>query len=99
MNFPKRFKEFFAATVAAATPIKDTTDDEDVISNMIDPQEELREKCALTHRITLLYEKLMECNDRVNSKSKTMETCEEQLFDYIHAIDHCAANALFSRLK
>lgn len=44
-------------------------------------------------------EKYEGCNNRVNSRSKTTETCTEELFDYLHALDHCVTETLFSRLK
>ncbi|XP_075167172.1 cytochrome b-c1 complex subunit 6, mitochondrial-like [Haematobia irritans] len=99
MDILKNFQQKFFASIHAAKPVMESNeDDADAASNAIDPQEELREKCGETHRITKLYEMLQECNDRVNSKTKTMETCEQELFDYIHAIDHCVAKTLFSRL-
>lgn len=44
-------------------------------------------------------EKLQECNDRVNSRSQTLETCTEELFDFLHCVDHCAAKDIFKQLK
>lgn len=46
-----------------------------------------------------LYSKYTECNDRVNSRSKTTEVCAEELIDYLHELDHCVAHSLFSKLK
>lgn len=63
------------------------------------PQETLREKCKSEPKIENLIGKLQECNDRVNGKQRTTETCEEELFDYIHALDHCVAKTLWSKLK
>jgi hypothetical protein len=36
-----------------------------------------------------LKEKLEVCTARVNSKPGTAETCEEELFDFMHCVDHC----------
>jgi len=66
---------------------------------MVDPQQELREKCSKEPHAAHLLERYQECNNRVNSRSKTTETCTEELFDYIHALDHCVTKTLFSRLK
>lgn len=43
--------------------------------------------------------KFIECNDRVNSRSKTTETCAEELVDYVSELDHCVSHHLFSKLK
>lgn len=56
-----------------------------------DPHETLREQCGATHHCQALSEKLEQCNDRVNSKKKTTETCIEELYDYIHCVDHCVS--------
>ncbi|XP_055641063.1 cytochrome b-c1 complex subunit 6, mitochondrial [Toxorhynchites rutilus septentrionalis] len=67
--------------------------------DIIDPQTVLREKCAQEGHATHLYEKYQACNDRVNSRSQTTETCVEELFDYMHELDHCVNKTLFSKLK
>lgn len=58
-----------------------------------------QEKCRELPAAKTLAEKLEECNNRVNSRSRTTENCTEELFDLIHAIDHCVTKDLFSRLK
>lgn len=58
-----------------------------------------QEQCKSKGNIDALYNKYQACNDRVNSRSKTTETCIEELFDYIHELDHCVAHSLFSKLK
>ena len=59
----------------------------------------LQEKCSEDHHIKPFLEKLHSCNDRVNSRSQTTETCVEELFDYLHHLDHCVQQSLFSKLK
>ncbi|KAG4069860.1 hypothetical protein HA402_009567 [Bradysia odoriphaga] len=67
---------------------------------MVCPQEKLREVCRTKdHHVSELLEKYNACNERVNAKTKTSETCEEELFDYIHALDHCVSKTLWSKLK
>ncbi|CRL05856.1 CLUMA_CG019134, isoform A [Clunio marinus] len=66
---------------------------------LVDPQQELREKCSQEPHASKLYEKFQTCQDRVNSRTKTAETCQEELFDYLHALDHCVTKTLFTRLK
>lgn len=49
---------------------------------------EFQEKCATESHAAHLLERYQECNNRVNSKSKTTETCTEELFDYLHVSSH-----------
>jgi len=64
-----------------------------------DPYETLRTQCRATAKCTTLGEKLQSCNDRVESRSKTAETCMEEVIDFFHCVDHCAAKTLFDHLK
>lgn len=59
----------------------------------------LQEKCGERPKIAAYYEKFQTCNDRVNSRAKTEETCAEELFDYMDALNNCVAETLFSKLK
>ncbi|KAJ8895412.1 hypothetical protein PR048_000744 [Dryococelus australis] len=72
---------------------------EDEPEDLVDPQETLRDHCREQKSCVALKEKLDECNDRVNSRSKTTEMCSEELFDFMHCVDGCAAKRLFSFLK
>ena len=58
-----------------------------------------QENCGKLTKISGLYDKYQACNDRVNSKKNTTETCTEELFDYIGELDSCVAKTLFSKLK
>lgn len=58
-----------------------------------------QEQCGKRPKIAGFYEKLQTCNDRVNSRTKTEETCAEELFDYMDALNDCVAETLFSKLK
>ena len=66
---------------------------------LVDPQKQLREKCAKKAKCVTMQEKLTTCNDRVNSTPETEETCLEELIDYVECVDHCVAEKLFSLLK
>jgi ubiquinol-cytochrome c reductase subunit 6 len=67
---------------------------------LVDPGVVLKEKCSATDKHTVqLKARLEECNNRVSGKSQTSETCTEELFDYLHALDHCVSQRLFSQLK
>ncbi|KAJ9588898.1 hypothetical protein L9F63_017776 [Diploptera punctata] len=63
--------------------------------DLVDPQQTLREQCHEERKCTALHEKYMACNDRVNSRSKTTELCNEELFDYLHCVDACVTKSLF----
>ena len=66
-----------------------------LLSVVKDPQEKLRERCSEKSECAQLLEKMNNCNDRVNSKSKTSETCMEELIDYMHCVDHCVRIIFF----
>ncbi|PZC83498.1 cytochrome b-c1 complex subunit 6, mitochondrial [Helicoverpa armigera] len=66
---------------------------------MVDAQTHLREVCSQKPDAQSHWAKYQECNDRVNSRSQTTETCEEELIDYLHVLDHCVTKDLFKRLK
>ncbi|NEU33325.1 hypothetical protein GN156_21795, partial [bacterium LRH843] len=38
-------------------------------------------------------------NARVLSKKQTSEQCVEELYDFLHCVDHCVSKTLFSHLK
>ena len=60
----------------------------------MDPATAIKEACAENH-CTAYKAKLDECNDRVRSKNKTTETCFEEILDFYHCVDHCAAQDVF----
>lgn len=66
---------------------------------LVDPQKVLREQCSQEEKCSNLQQKLTTCNNRVNSRSHTEETCLEELVDYVQCVDHCVAKTLFSKLK
>lgn len=78
---------------------KDQVNTEPEEEEIVCPQETLRGKCQEEPKIEGLFTRYTECNDRVGAKTKTNETCEEELFDYIHALDKCVAKTLWSKLK
>ncbi|XP_017755571.1 PREDICTED: cytochrome b-c1 complex subunit 6, mitochondrial [Eufriesea mexicana] len=66
---------------------------------LIDPQKVLRERCSKQSTCADLQKQLDTCNNRVNSKTQTEETCMEELLDYVECVDHCVAKTLFSKLE
>lgn len=54
-----------------------------------DPLEIVRNKCVEAENCLSTQERLEECETRVGSRSSTQEDCTEELFDFLHARDHC----------
>ncbi len=65
---------------------------------LVDPAVEIKAHCAEEH-CSKYKARLDECNDRVNSKTKTTETCLEEVMDFYHCVDHCAGPKIFAKLK
>ncbi|TKR57918.1 hypothetical protein L596_030558 [Steinernema carpocapsae] len=63
----------------------------------VDQLQQFREQCE--SHVASFKARLEECNDRVNSRSNTEEVCVEEMVDYIHHLDHCAAPKAFAALK
>ncbi|XP_051868112.1 cytochrome b-c1 complex subunit 6, mitochondrial isoform X1 [Pristis pectinata] len=66
---------------------------------LVDPITTIREQCEQNEKCVQLRSRLDTCTERVNSRSQTEETCTEELFDFLHARDHCVAEQIFSKLK
>ncbi|CAI2348666.1 unnamed protein product [Caenorhabditis sp. 36 PRJEB53466] len=63
----------------------------------VDQLTQFRERCA--DHVADFKSILEECNDRVNSRSNTEETCHQEMTDYVHHLDHCAMPKAFASLK
>merc|ERR1711909_246369 len=76
-------------------------EEEDEDEELEDPMDGLKEECGSSNACAPHAEKYSTCNDRVNGRSKTGETCDEELIDYLHCVDHClaASNNLWTKLK
>ncbi|XP_072918954.1 cytochrome b-c1 complex subunit 6, mitochondrial [Hemitrygon akajei] len=74
-------------------------DEEEEEEELVDPITNIREQCEQIEQCVQLRSRLDICTDRVNSRSETTETCTEELFDFLHARDHCVAEQIFSKLK
>ncbi|XP_055497540.1 cytochrome b-c1 complex subunit 6, mitochondrial [Leucoraja erinacea] len=74
-------------------------EEEEEEEDVVDPMIDVREQCEKNEKCVQLRSRLDECTDRVNSRSQTEETCTEELFDFLHARDHCVAEKIFSKLK
>jgi len=81
-------------TVRADDEEEEEEDEED----LIDPATEIKEKCA--ENLCSSYKtRLDQCNERVTSKSKTSETCFEEILDFYHCVDNCASEEIFKHVK
>ncbi|XP_069943871.1 cytochrome b-c1 complex subunit 6, mitochondrial isoform X1 [Cherax quadricarinatus] len=74
-------------------------EEEEEEEDLVDPIDGMKEACGNSGHCIELNEKLSTCNERVTSRTKTEETCSEELFDYLHCVDHCLAKNLFKKLK
>lgn len=79
-------------------PVENKADAEDE-DELTDPQDTLRLKCAARQDCYQLGQEICDCAERVNSRTKTLETCEQELYDFMHCVDKCVAKELFSFLK
>lgn len=95
-----KFPKLLSLQAANETkPAGENTPAEEEVEVIPDPLEVLREKCRETEHAKNLAEKYQACNERVLSKKRTAETCVEELFDLLHAVDHCVKKDLFNVLK
>ncbi|GAB1601187.1 cytochrome b-c1 complex subunit 6, mitochondrial-like [Argonauta hians] len=90
-----KFLDTIYASEATEEPEAEEEEEEE---DLVDEHDTLRDKCR-ENKCAKYQEKLDTCNDRVNSRSKTAETCTEELMDLFHCVDYCAAKTLFSKLK
>ncbi|XP_076361399.1 cytochrome b-c1 complex subunit 6, mitochondrial-like [Tachypleus tridentatus] len=74
-------------------------EDEEEEEELVDPHETLKTECAEESKCTALQARLDECNSRVNNTEGTEENCTEELFDFLHCVDHCVSHSLFKQLK
>ncbi|CAM4604773.1 unnamed protein product [Lepidochelys olivacea] len=74
-------------------------EEEEEEAELVDPLTAVREHCEQTEKCVKAREKLERCGARVSARSHTQEECTEELFDFLHARDHCVAHKLFKNLK
>ncbi|KAJ8375241.1 hypothetical protein SKAU_G00058210 [Synaphobranchus kaupii] len=79
-------------------PDEDEEEDEEE-EDLVDPLDSVRQTCEESHHCVHMRETLETCETRVGSRSETREDCTEELFDFLHARDHCVAHKLFHSVK
>ena len=52
----------------------------------------LKEKCGALPECAHMKELYDACNERVLSKPNTAEKCTQELFDFLHCVDHCVSS-------
>ncbi|KAM6963163.1 cytochrome b-c1 complex subunit 6, mitochondrial-like isoform 2-T2 [Aplochiton taeniatus] len=65
----------------------------------MDPLETVRQKCEQSEHCVHTRERLELCEGRVSARSETSEECTEELFDFLHARDHCVSHKVFHSVK
>ncbi|XP_071952490.1 cytochrome b-c1 complex subunit 6, mitochondrial-like [Antedon mediterranea] len=78
-------------------PPEDEEEEEE--EDLIDPSDAIREDCQKLSDCEAMKAELDVCNARVESRSQTEETCTQELFDFLHCVDHCVSQKIFSHLK
>ncbi len=68
-----------------------------IAKDAVDPRIAVREHCKESHCPNFAKE-LEACNARVASKTKTTETCTQELFDLLHCVDHCVRMRIYQLL-
>ncbi|KAB0350645.1 hypothetical protein FD754_015502 [Muntiacus muntjak] len=80
-------------------PKEEEEEEEELLAFCTDPLTTVREQCEQLEKCVKARERLELCDERVSSRSQTEEDCTEELFDFLHARDHCVAHKLFNSLK
>jgi ubiquinol-cytochrome c reductase subunit 6 len=58
---------------------------------VVDPAIGIREQCSMTHECNPLKTKLDICTERANAHPSHGEHCTEELFKFMHCVDHCVS--------
>uniref|UniRef100_A0A8C2RZ82 Ubiquinol-cytochrome C reductase hinge domain-containing protein n=1 Tax=Capra hircus TaxID=9925 RepID=A0A8C2RZ82_CAPHI len=69
----------------------DPKEEEEEEEELVDPLTTVREQCEQLEKCVKARERLELCDERVSSRSQTEEDCTEELFDFLHARDHCVS--------
>ncbi|XP_032495455.1 cytochrome b-c1 complex subunit 6, mitochondrial-like [Phocoena sinus] len=77
----------------------DPKEKEEEEEELVDPLTAAREQCGQLEKCVKAWERLELCDEHVSSRSLTEEDCTEEVFDFLHARDHCVAHKLFKAWK
>ena len=60
----------------------------------------MKAACSEVSECTIVKASLVDCTQRIGGGGGgPEETCEEEIFDFLHCVDHCVAKSLFDKLK
>jgi len=54
--------------------------------------ETLKDRCKDDAHCTKCKDELQRCTERVESKKNTTETCAQELYEFVHCVDHCVSS-------
>jgi len=76
-------------------------EEEEDEEDLVDPRELMKERCGRSHECKPLFKELGKCNERLENGDLLFEgeTCQEELFNFIHCVDHCIAPLITKVLK
>ncbi|XP_052493928.1 cytochrome b-c1 complex subunit 6, mitochondrial-like [Budorcas taxicolor] len=77
----------------------DLKEEEEEEEELADPLKTMRGQCEQMKKCVKSRERLEFCDEHVSSRSQAEEDYTEELFDDLHARDHCKAHKLFNSLK
>merc|ERR1712080_565095 len=88
-----------AGKVVESLKVKaDEGEEDEEEEDLVDPAMGIKEKCGEEH-CSMARAALDDGSARVTSKTRTSETCLEEIVDFYHCVDHCAAPDIFKHLK
>merc|ERR1719334_2586822 len=69
--------------------------------DLVDPRELMKERCGRSKDCKPLRSELNKCNGRLENGDLLFEgeTCTEELFNFLHCVDHCVAPQIIRSLK
>jgi len=80
---------------------EDEEEEEEEEEDLVDPRDTIKEKCGRNKECKSLSSALSKCNERLENGDLLFEgeTCTEELFNFLHCVDHCAAGQIIRALK
>ncbi|XP_038056863.1 cytochrome b-c1 complex subunit 6, mitochondrial-like isoform X1 [Patiria miniata] len=80
-------------------PEEEEEEEEEDEEDIVDPRDEILENCREDSHCAGFKQEFEVCQERVTSRSNTEETCTQELFDFLHCVDHCASEKIFKHVK
>ena len=85
----------------AAEEEEDEEEEEEEEEDLVDPREDMKERCSRSADCKPLRTELNKCNQRLEDGDLLFEgeNCTEELFNFLHCVDHCIAPQIIKALK